>query len=199
MIWYVLNTILHVISYYNIIYTFHMTNMDKSNMSPSLYDFTGDFTCIWNHMCWLWNPMWVHMFLTTCHWLPGPVQIRNMASSRAALIKEAPIKSGDDPKMKGACQENLLSVGGKRNAPKDGEDLHAVQQSWKRITDARSNQTCWPAYRDLSISTRRYCYCLNVFFRGNFLRVLIVLAACVCACVHVWARVTLRVCVCVCL
>ena len=34
----------------------------------------------------------------------------------------------DDQKTKLALQEKLLSIGSKRKAPKDGEDLHAVQQ-----------------------------------------------------------------------
>ena len=79
-----------------------------------------------------------------------------------SLHEESPICSNqlkqhldtDDPKMKGTSpsQEKLLSVASKRKTPKDGEDLHAVQQRWKRITDARRSQTRWPAHGDRPIN-----------------------------------------------
>ena len=43
MILHVLNMISHVISYYDIIYTFHMKDISKSYIFSYLYDFTDDF------------------------------------------------------------------------------------------------------------------------------------------------------------
>ena len=50
---------------------------------------------------------------------------------RLAPTSQNNIVDSDDLKMKGDSQEELLSVGSKRKAPKGGEDPHAVEQRWE--------------------------------------------------------------------